>query len=160
MPLLWICTPEGAAPAAPSGPSPLAIYAGPFDATLARQLASAAGAPLVLVEGLSDLDAGDAEELTAAERAARYPVLWRQHEDRSYADFAWPGGETLRQFRARCLEAAEWIASRHPVEATVWVLAPAGVISQVRGHRQGVGPAVWDAFPLAVGETWEETRRK
>lgn len=160
MPRLWICTPEGAAPAAPSGPPPLALYAGPFDVDLSRQLALAAGAPLVRAEGLADLDAGDAEGLTAAERAVRYPVLWRQHQERRYADFAWPGGETLRQFRDRCLETADWIASRHPAEAPVWVLAPAGVISQVRGHRQGVGPEVWDAFLLAAGETWEEMERK
>jgi broad specificity phosphatase PhoE len=109
----------------------------------------------VFIEGLVDLDDGDAEGLTPAERSARYPVLWRQHQERRYADFAWPGGETLCQFRDRCLEAVEWITSRHPAGAPIWLLAPAGVISQVGGHLLGIGPEVWDGFWLQPGETWE-----
>jgi broad specificity phosphatase PhoE len=67
-------------------------------------------------------------------------VNLRQEDDR----LRWPGGESYREFRARCLGALRSLARAHP-GGRVAVVTHAGVISQVIGHITGAGAARWEA---------------
>ena len=121
-----------------------ALYSSPLRRARETAAAVACGAPsLRLVAALQEIDCGrlDGWSLDAVRREV--PGLWavnlRQEDDR----FRWPGGESYREFRARCLRALRSLARAHP-GARVAVVTHAGVISQVIGHITGAGAARWE----------------
>jgi broad specificity phosphatase PhoE len=135
-----------------------ALYSSPL--RRARETAAAIpGRPPKLVAALQEIDCGrlDGWPLDAVRR--ELPGLWainqRQEDDR----FRWPGGESYREFRARCLRALRRLAQAHP-GGRVAVVTHAGVISQVIGFLGGAGPARWETGrPGTTGLTELEWRR-
>lgn len=72
------------------------------------------------------------------------PELWARNEAQQDEAFAWPGGESYAQFRARVLDGLASVAAAHP-DGRVAVVTHAGVISQVLGVIRRRSAAVWDA---------------
>jgi broad specificity phosphatase PhoE len=130
-----------------AGPPAAAVYASPLlrARDTARLLAGPHLGPLRLVEGLQEIDCGDADGMSIAEVQRRYPVLWRENQSQLHEEFRWPGGETYSLFRRRCLDAVRSLAADHPGERVV-VVAHAGVIGQVLGDIHGLSAARWDAY--------------
>jgi len=84
------------------------------------------GLPLVTDVGLRERGFGEFEGHTFAEIEAKYPeqsARWRQR-DPAYSP---PGGESLRDFYARCVATATRLAAAHPGEA-IALVAHGGVM--------------------------------
>jgi broad specificity phosphatase PhoE len=80
----------------------------------ARHLGRAFGVPLVLDPDLREIGCGAADGRSVHDVRASYPDHWERNERQDDDDFRWPGGESYREFRERCLRAARRIAARHP----------------------------------------------
>ena len=79
----------------------------------AAPLAAAWQAAPVLLPGLRGQCFGVLEGLDVPTIKARHPELWLQWLEHR-ADFALPGGEDLRQFHARVMDAVKHLAEQHP----------------------------------------------
>ena len=79
----------------------------------AAPLAAAWQAAPVLLPGLREQCFGVLEGLDVPTIKARHPELWLQWLEHR-ADFALPGGENLRQFHARVMDAVKHLAEAHP----------------------------------------------
>ena len=79
----------------------------------AAPLAAAWQAAPVLLPGLREQCFGVLEGLDVPTIKARHPGLWLQWLEHR-ADFALPGGENLRQFHARVMDAVKHLAEQHP----------------------------------------------
>jgi 2,3-bisphosphoglycerate-dependent phosphoglycerate mutase len=91
----------------------------------AEALARAQRLALVTDRGLRERCFGVFEGLTFTEVEARWPDdsrRWRRREP----DFAPEGAESLRQFSARCVDAAARLAAAHPGQ-TIALIAHGGV---------------------------------
>ena len=108
------------------------------------------------------------EGLTAEEVIARHPALW-QRWLRQDADFALPGGESMRAFSARVNGALDALAARH-AGARVLVVTHGGVLDmlwrRVSGQplssaracaipNAGLNRLRWQAGALSI-EAWGE----
>ena len=108
------------------------------------------------------------EGLTAEEVMARYGALWQQWL-RQDADFALPGGESVRAFSARVTGALDALAARHPGQR-VLVVTHGGVLDmlwrRVQGQplssaracaipNAGLNRLSWQAGALAI-EVWAD----
>jgi broad specificity phosphatase PhoE len=71
-----------------------------------------------------------------------FPELWARHEAQADSAFAWPGGETCAEFRARIVDGLHTIAAAHPT-GRVAVVTHAGVISQILGLISNRPASVW-----------------
>jgi 2,3-bisphosphoglycerate-dependent phosphoglycerate mutase len=105
-----------------------AVYSSDLQRALqtARAVADATGAPLVPEPGLRERGFGVFEGLSQAELEARWPAelrRWRAREP----GFAVPGGETLAEFYARCVAAAERRALAH-AGGSIALVAHGGVL--------------------------------
>jgi probable phosphoglycerate mutase len=92
----------------------------------ALAVARVANLPVRRERGLRERGFGRFEGLTFAEIEQRWPeesLRWRRRE----SDFGPGGGETLREFYARCTQAAARIAAAHPGE-TIALVAHGGVM--------------------------------
>ena len=92
----------------------------------AAALARASGLAVQTDTGLRERAFGDFEGVSFREIEQRWPDAaqrWRRREP----DFAPGGGETLRQFYARSVQAATQLAARHPGQ-TVALVAHGGVL--------------------------------
>jgi broad specificity phosphatase PhoE len=94
---------------------------------------------------LREIGCGGVDGWTLARVRRRFPRLWAANLARADERFRWPGGESYREFRARCLRAIRRIAAAH-LGARVVVVTHAGVITQVLAAIHGIAPARWDAF--------------
>ena len=95
-------------------------------AATAAPLARGAGLALQTDPALRERAFGDFEGVSFREIEQRWPEAasrWRRREP----DFAPGGGETLRQFYARSVQAATQLAARHPGQ-TVALVAHGGVL--------------------------------
>lgn len=79
----------------------------------AAPVAAAWGMAPVLVPGLREQRFGEWEGLDFPNIQARYAELWPRWLEQD-ADFAVPGGESLRQFHARVVAAVQDLAAQHP----------------------------------------------
>lgn len=124
-----------------------AIYSSPLSrASDTAQLLVAVGlGPLRLLAGLKEINCGDVDGLPVGAVQRKFPELWRENCDQQCEDFRWPGGESYREFRQRCVAAVRSIAARHP-SGRVAIITHAGVISQIIGYISGVSPARWGLF--------------
>jgi broad specificity phosphatase PhoE len=75
----------------------------------------------------------------------RFPELWRENLRQARENFRWPGGESYREFRDRCVAAVQSIAANH-APGCVAIVTHAGVISQIVGSIYGLSPACWVSF--------------
>lgn len=132
------------------------IYTSPLQRAhdTARALSAAGLGPLRVVDSLREIDCGACEGLPIARVERELPERWQAHLRQDDEDFAWPGGETYRAFRARCVDAVSAIASRH-AGARVAVVTHAGVITQIMGAITGCCAARWDAFRAGNGSLTE-----
>jgi probable phosphoglycerate mutase len=145
-----------------------ARYAAPdalFTSTLtrARDVAMALGRAWTLepqlAEWAREIHCGDVEGMPLAQLQRDFPDLWARNQAQVDDAFAWPGGETYTQFRARVLAGLEAVATSY-AGGRVTVVTHAGVISQVLGVIRARPPAAWTADrpdPLTATEvTWDD----
>jgi broad specificity phosphatase PhoE len=89
-------------------------------------------------ESLCELGVGEADGLSWAQIAERYPLPdW----DRDPSQVNVPGGESLVEFFQRCVGAIERLVARHPQELVVMVVH-GGFIEQAMKLYQGLAAGV------------------
>lgn len=111
----------------------------------ALALADAGCGPLHVCVDLQEIDCGvlDGQPLEVVKQ--RVPDLWAANLRQENEEFRWPGGESYREFRSRCLRAIRAIARARRGER-VAIVTHAGVVSQVVGAIEGLSPARWDRY--------------
>jgi broad specificity phosphatase PhoE len=129
------------------GPRFDAIYSSSLSraSDTARLLVAAGLGPLCLLPALKEINCGQLDGLPVREVQRRFPDLWRDNWAQEREDFRWPGGESYREFRDRCIAAVRSIAAAH-VSGRAAIVTHAGVISQIMGFLSGVSPARWGLF--------------
>jgi broad specificity phosphatase PhoE len=90
-----------------------------------------------------EIDCGVVDGMPLDHVQRRFPHVWARNAAQRDEGFAWPGGETYAQFRARVLRGLSGVAARHPAGRVV-VVTHAGVISQVLGVIKGRPACVWE----------------
>jgi broad specificity phosphatase PhoE len=126
---------------------------GPFDGLVAsslqraldtaRSLALAIGTPVQKLDDLREIHCGSVDGHLIEEVRFRHPALWAANERQDDPEFRWPGGESYREFRERCLRGVNWIHHRYG-RGRVAVVTHAGVISQILGAIAGISAARWE----------------
>ncbi len=128
----------------PTRPVPDALYTSTL--TRARDVAAGLGRAWALdpqlAEWAREIHCGSVEGVPLSELQREHPELWARHLAQNDEAFAWPGGETYAEFRARVLAGLAAIATAHPA-GRVAVVTHAGVISQVLGAIRHRPAAVW-----------------
>ncbi|HJX27015.1 MAG TPA: histidine phosphatase family protein [Thermoanaerobaculia bacterium] len=128
-------------------PPAVARYSSPLQraAMTARALAGLPFGPLRLLDELKEIHCGKVDGWLATETRLRYPEVWEANLRQDDDDLRWPGGESYRELRERCVSAVRRIVAEHPGER-VLVFTHAGVISQLLGVIHGLRPASWEQF--------------
>ncbi len=138
-----------------------AIYTSPLDRARETAALAAPGRSLIPCGALREIHCGEPDGLPIEEVKRRYAALWEANLRQDDEDFRWPGGESYRDFRARCAGAARRIAATH-LGGRVLVFTHAGFISQVVGAVRGASPARWECFRPGNGSItvvdWEGDR--
>jgi broad specificity phosphatase PhoE len=98
-----------------------------------------------LVPGLAEIHCGAVEGLPLREIKNSFRDEWTRNEAQQDESFAWPGGETYREFRIRVLSAINSIAAAHP-GGSVLVVTHAGVVNQILGSLAGQSAARWENY--------------
>ena len=114
-------------------------------AETARVLAAAGLGPLRLRPALREINCGYVDGLPLGDVQRKFPELWRENFRQARDDFRWPGGESYREFRHRCISAVQAIAADH-ASGRVAIVTHAGVISQIIGSMRGLSPACWQPY--------------
>jgi broad specificity phosphatase PhoE len=129
------------------GPRYDIIYSSPLSraSDTAQLLAGAGLGPLELCPGLKEINCGEVDGLPVGEVQRRFPELWRENCRQEREEFRWPGGESYREFRDRCVFTMRSIAAAHPF-GRIAIVTHAGVISQIIGFIFGLSPARWELF--------------
>jgi broad specificity phosphatase PhoE len=124
-----------------------AVYASPLRRArdTAEVLARRLQVRLHTCAGLREIGCGVLDGWPLEEVRRSYAQLWRRNLAQTDEAFGWPGGESYRAFRSRCLATIRGIAAAHPGER-VLVVTHAGVISQIMGALAGTSAARWEAF--------------
>ncbi len=119
-----------------------AIYSSDLQraADTARAIGQAAGVPVQLDVTLRERHFGELEGLTHDEINMRWPEQARRWRGRD-PDYGPQGGETLKDFHARCLGALTRLAKRHPGQ-TVVLVAHGGVLDCFYRAANGVDLSV------------------
>jgi broad specificity phosphatase PhoE len=133
----WLARQAGQAP----------IYASSSRRALdtARLAIPARAGAIVVWDDLREIGCGQVDGLPVSRVKEAHPDLWARNERQDDEDFRWPGGESYREFRARCLGAMDTISRTHP-HGLVLVFTHAGFISQVVGALAGTSAAAWGRF--------------
>ena len=128
----------------PTRPIPDALYASSL--TRALEVSSELGAAWALqpqiVDWAREIHCGAVEGMPFEQLQRELPELWARNQEQTDDEFAWPGGETYAQFRARVLAGVQATAAAHPA-GRIAVVTHAGVISQVLGVIRRRPAAVW-----------------
>ena len=123
------------------------IYSSPL--CRARQTAAALEAeglgPVRVCREVQEIDCGELDGLPLGDVERRHPDLWAANLKQLDDGFRWPGGESYRQFRARCLRAIRRLAGEHRGER-IAVVTHAGVVSQILGSLAALGAARWEPY--------------
>jgi alpha-ribazole phosphatase/probable phosphoglycerate mutase len=124
----------------------VAVYTSPLmrARAVAERLASRE-LPLICVRDLSEIGCGEVDGWHVDRVRRHYPLLWHRNELQEDEHLRWPGGESYREFRDRCLAAIDAIVRTHPGQRVV-VVTHAGVVCQLLGAIAGKSCARWDAF--------------
>lgn len=146
--------------ARPAGqPGPRALYTSPL--TRARQVAvelgRAWGVEPRLADWAREIHCGEVEGMPLDQLQREHPALWARNQAQDDDRFAWPGGESYQDFRARVIAGLAGVAEAHPRER-IAVVTHAGAITQILGVALDRSAAVWSKDrpdPLAAIElTW------
>jgi broad specificity phosphatase PhoE len=130
----------------PSRPAPDVL----FTSTLrrARQVADALGGVWgVTPHGAAwarEIHCGEVEGMTLDRLRRDFADLWSRNEAQDDDTFAWPGGESSRQFRARIFAGLRAVADTYAGHRLA-VVTHAGVVSQVLGILRGRPASAWAA---------------
>lgn len=128
------------------GPRFATIYSSPLrrarDTALALSVAGLG--PLHFCPELQEIDCGHLDGRPLDEVQRSYPDLWAANLRQTDEDFCWPGGETYREFRNRCVDTVVTLASRH--RRRIALVTHAGFIGQILGALAGASPARWEPF--------------
>lgn len=143
----------------PSQAVPDALFTSPL--RRAREVAAALGRGWALepyaAEWAREIHCGDVEGMPLQQLQREFAVYWTRNEAQADETFAWPGGETYGEFRARILEGLRATAAAHAGQR-VAVVTHAGVVSQALGVIRGRAASVWEPDrpnPLTATEiTW------
>lgn len=127
------------------GPPLDAAYASPLSRAVAtaRALPPARRGPLRLLRSAREIGCGEADGLLVAEARLRFPRHWAKNLAQDDDAFRWPGGETYREFRRRCVLMLDGLAARHTGERLA-VVTHAGVVATIVGAITGVPAARWE----------------
>jgi broad specificity phosphatase PhoE len=124
----------------------------------AREVAAALGRAWALephaAEWAREIHCGDVEGMPLHQLQREFAELWTRNEAQVDETFAWPGGESYREFRARILDGLRATAATYAGQR-VAVVTHAGVISQTLGVIRGRAASVWAedrADPLTATE--------
>jgi broad specificity phosphatase PhoE len=123
---------------------PDALYTSPLRRAgdVAVVLGEAWGLQPRVLEAAREIHCGSAEGMRLDILQQQYPEMWARNAAQVDDDFAWPGGESYRQFRQRVLAACSEAAAGYDRRRVVLV-THAGVISQVLGLISNRPAAVW-----------------
>jgi broad specificity phosphatase PhoE len=123
------------------------VYSSPLRRALdtAKPIAAVTRLALRVCDGLREIHCGALEGADVDEVQRRFPSIWGANLAQTDQDFRWPGGESYREFRDRCLGTLGEIAQTHAGRRIV-VVTHAGVVSQLVGHISGVSAARWGAY--------------
>jgi alpha-ribazole phosphatase/probable phosphoglycerate mutase len=142
-----------------------ALYTSPLRRArdTAGAIAAAKGGVAEPVDELREIFCGAIDGRAVEEVQRAHPDLWARNLRQQDEGFRWPGGESYREFRARCAAAIAAIAARH-LGGEAIVVTHAGVVSQVVGLLRGESAARWEPFRPGNGaittlEWGQETRR-
>jgi len=141
-----------------------AVYSSPLRRTLdtARAVAGPHGLAVQIEERLVEMDIGEADGLTLAEVASRYPGLLEAWASEEGPTRAMPGGERLVDVQERAWPAVQELAAHHGDEAVAAVTHNFVILSvlirvlgmelaQFRRLRHSVGAvSVVDFLPARV----------
>lgn len=135
---------------------PEVIYSSPLRRarSTAAPIARSCGVKVVLEPGLREINCGAADGLSLEAVKQRYPDEWGRNMAQDDPDFRWPGGESYRELRERCLSTLRALCAAHP-SGRVVLVTHAGVISQVLGSLEGTSPACWEALRPRNGSVTE-----
>lgn len=97
------------------------------------------------LDDLREVGCGEVDGWPVSQVMKQYPGLWEANLRQDDPGFRWPGGESYREFRERCLAAVRRIAAAHPGER-IAVVTHAGVVCTVIGWLHGTGPAQWEKY--------------
>jgi broad specificity phosphatase PhoE len=114
-----------------------ALYSSPLRraTATAAPLAELLGLDVVTVPDLREITFGELEGLTLVDIEARYPEALKWTVSPSVATF--PGGDSVREFRARAVAAARELVARHPGE-TVAIFSHAVTIRAILADALGM----------------------
>jgi broad specificity phosphatase PhoE len=128
-------------------PAVAAVYTSPLERArvVAERLFFPGAGPPRFDPDLMEIGCGEVDGWDVERVRREHPILWRRNELQADEQFRWPGGESCREFRVRCLGAVARIVRAHPGERVV-VITHAGVVSQILGDLAGTSPARWGAF--------------
>ena len=132
-----------------------ALYSSPLRRAwaTARAIGAQVGLTPQPVPDLREMHGGLVEGLTESEWQQRYPELIPPWRDRTNLDFGWPGGETRRAFRARCVRVISALAARHDPDAHLIVVTHGGVIKAYLNATRPAdpgGPRPYDADNCSI----------
>jgi broad specificity phosphatase PhoE len=111
----------------------------------ATTLREAGLGPVCSFPALREIDCGTLDGMPLREVEHRFPELWEINRRQSDERFRWPGGESYRELRARCLGVVRALVLAHRGDRLALV-THAGVISQILGFLAGVSPGRWECF--------------
>ena len=118
------------------GRSVRAIYTSPLARALetARIIGAAVGTAPVPLDGLAEINVGEAAGRTFAEWAEADPAGARGFREEGL-DFVWPGGESGRQLAARTAATIDAIVSAHHLDyGAVVVVSHGGALGWIIAH--------------------------
>jgi alpha-ribazole phosphatase/probable phosphoglycerate mutase len=98
-----------------------------------------------MCSGLQEIDCGTLDGMRLDQVKRSYPELWNANQRQLDDEFRWPGGESYREFRHRCLTAVRALTRRHPW-GRIAVVTHAGVITQLMGFLTDTSPAEWERY--------------
>ena len=128
-------------------------------AEVASELGCAWGVQPRAAAWAREIHCGEVEGMPLERVQRDFGDLWTRNEAQLEDTFAWPGGETYAQFRARVLAGLAEVAATYP-SGRVVVITHAGVISQVLGVVKGRPACVWERDrprPLTATEVvWDD----
>jgi broad specificity phosphatase PhoE len=115
--------------------APQAVYTSTLRRAVqtAEPIARAAACPLVLCDGLKEINFGEVSGLTIAQFREKFTGLFEAWTDKTNLDFHWPGGESRRGFFARVWGAVDGIIAAHP-DGDVVVVGHGGSLRAALAH--------------------------
>lgn len=121
------------------------LYSSPSSRAIDTARGISGGGPIHTLQQLREIHCGDMDGVPVEEVQRLIPELWAANLRQDDDTFRWPGGESYREFRARCVSAVRALVERHR-GARIAVVTHSGFISQVVGSLCGASPAEWGRY--------------